>query len=162
MKQAGHEWFKTLEKILTIIGLHQCIGGEGTYTNADRTIILGTHVDELVGIAPDEATLDVIQREAEEHIELEIRRRPAKLLGMELLWNEDGTEAIMTQQALIESMTTKHLLGELHPKHSLPLNPNLYQEGEEWLTVPKQYQSITGGLLFIAKTGHLIHVNLPG
>jgi len=42
----------------------------------------------------------------------------------------------MPQQALIESMTNKYLLREVPPKHSLPLNPNLYQEG--------------GGLLFIA------------
>jgi len=64
LKQSGCEWFKTLEKIPAIIGLRQYVGDEGTYTNTDRTIILGTHVDDLVGIEPNEATLDVVQHEA--------------------------------------------------------------------------------------------------
>jgi len=40
LKQAGHECFKTLEQILALAGLHQCIEDEGTYTNAERSIIL--------------------------------------------------------------------------------------------------------------------------
>jgi len=61
LKQAGHEWFKTLEQILATARLHQHIGDKGTYTN------LGTHVGDIVGIAPNEA---------ERYIELEKRGRP--------------------------------------------------------------------------------------
>jgi len=163
LKQAGHEWYKTLQKILAIIGLHQCTGDEGTYINKEKNIIIGTHVDDLVGIAPNNDILDTVQHKAEQHIELEIRGRPTKLLGMEVLWNEDGTEAIMTQQTLIESMATKYLSEQITRKNSLPLNPDLYQEGEELLKDPKEYQSITGGLLFIARMTRpdiSFHVNL--
>jgi hypothetical protein len=165
LKQVGHEWYKTLQKILAIIGLHQYTGDEGTYTNKEKNIIIGTHVDDLVGIAPNDDILDTVQHKAEQHIELEIRGWPTKLLEMEVLWNEDGTEAIIIQHALIESMATKYLSEQITRKNSLPLNPDLYQEGAELLKDPKEYQSITGGLLFIARMTRpdiSFHVNLLG
>jgi hypothetical protein len=165
LKQAGHEWFKTLEQILAMAGLHQLIGDEGTYTNKDYTLILGTHVDDLVGIAPNEAILNQLEEKAEEHIELEKRGKPANLLGMELQWNAQGTRVIMTQQSLIESMAAKYLSNISSTKHSLPLNPALYAASEVDFKEPTLYQAIIGGLLYISRMTRpeiAIHVNLLG
>jgi len=84
LKQAGHEWFKTLEKILALAGLNQCIGDKGTYVNEEGSVIIGTHVDDLLSIAPNEKLLNDVEHKMEEHIELEKRGNPEKLLGMEL------------------------------------------------------------------------------
>ena len=87
-KQAGHEWFKTLCGILDTIGMHQCIGDEGTYTNittkpaSASQVIIGTHVDDLIGIAPTEQDLDNAENAAEKRVELDKRGRPTNMLGM--------------------------------------------------------------------------------
>jgi len=67
LKQASHEWFKTLGEILGTLGMHQGIGDDGMYINIteqpkESPMIIGTHVDNLVGIAPTE-------KDAEEAIE---------------------------------------------------------------------------------------------
>ena len=166
LEQAGHELFKTLEHILSLGGLRQCIGDEGTYVNRGGSLIIGTHVDDLVGIAPTEALLDQIEQEAEKAVELEKRGKPIKLLGIELTWSEEGSQVTMTQQALIDSMVTTHLQGNIYPRTSLPLNPSLYEEGtDDKLPDAKPYQALVGGLLYIARMTRpeiSIQVNLLG
>jgi len=165
LKQAGHEWFKTLEKILALAGLNQCVGDEGTYVNKEGSVIIGTHVNDLLSIAPNEKLLNDVEHKAEEHIELEKRGNPEKLLGMELQWNKEGTQVIMTQKALIESMTKAHLPNNPQPKKSLPSDRAMFIEEGEKLANPKPYQSLIGGLLYITRMTRLeisFHVNLLG
>jgi len=38
--------------------MQQCIGDEGTYVNTKEQVIVRTHVDDLLGIAPTKAPLD--------------------------------------------------------------------------------------------------------
>jgi len=76
LKQAGHEWFKTLSQILSTFGMHQCISDEGTYTNitiqpTKAPIIISTHVDDLIGIAPTEKDLDNAEKAIEQRVELD-------------------------------------------------------------------------------------------
>jgi len=65
LKQAGYEWFEMLGDIMKTCGMQQCIGDEGTYVNAKELVIVGTHVDDLLGIAPTEAQLDQAERSVE-------------------------------------------------------------------------------------------------
>jgi len=164
LKQAGHEWFKTLERIMATFGMSQCIGDEGTYTSKDHNLVIGTHVDDLLGIAPTEADLDVAEKGAEKHVELDKRGKPSKMLGMELKWNKDSV--VLTQTALIESMTKQFLTdGAPGKTHSLPLEPRCYMKDIEVSEKPERYQSIVGGLLFIARMTRpeiSINVNLLG
>ena len=102
LKRAGHEWFKTLYKILSTLNSHQCIGNEGTYTNSDGTVIIGTHVDDLLGFAPTEEDLNHIEKAIDKEVELDQRGSPSKMLAMELQWQQK--EIILTQTALIEYM----------------------------------------------------------
>jgi len=78
LKQAGHEWFKTLERIMATFGMSQCIGDEGTYTSKDHNLVIGTHVDDLLEIAPTEADLDVAEKGAEKHVELDYNGGPMR------------------------------------------------------------------------------------
>lgn len=99
-------------------------------------------------IAPNETTLNEFKEKAEEKIEFEKHGRPEKL---ELKWNNISSEVIMTQKALIETMATKYLEGELQYKNSLPINPELYEESNDDSGDTKKYQALTGGLLYIPR-----------
>jgi len=65
-------------------GMHQCIGDEGTYSNKTHNMIAGTHVDDLIGIAPTEEDPDQAEKSVEKTVELDKRGKPSKMLGMEL------------------------------------------------------------------------------
>jgi len=84
LKRTGHEWYKMLQKILKIAGLKRCISDEGTYVG--NNIIIGTHVDDLVGIAPTNEDLDLVEASCEKSIELDKKGKLKRLLGMELSW----------------------------------------------------------------------------
>ena len=93
--------------------------------NGDQ--IIGTHVDDLIGIAPEESNLDRIEQSIEKTVELEKSGRPPKVLGIELAWNKNNTEVVLIQRALIESIYQKHGKGGI--KSSLPL--------DEWYYIPR-------------------------
>ena len=163
IKQAGHEWYKTLERILQIAALKQCIADEGTYTDGNATI--GTHLDDLIGIAPP-GQLEKIASSIEQSVELDNKGRPGKMLGMELTWNKKGTEVILTHTLLIENMMKSHFKKPVHGKGcSLPLDEKLFLEGDHKGVDQKHFQSIVGGLLFVAPMTRpeiSIQVNLLG
>jgi len=162
LKQAGHEWFKRLCEILETTGLRRCIGDKGTYRS--KNLILGTHVDDLLGIAPLEKDLDDLEGGLEKYVELDKRGKPSNMLGMELHWSKE--EVVLTQTRLIESMISQHLNGNFGGKHSLPINPDAYRRAEQTESEkPGNYQSLIGGLLFLARMTRLeisVHVNLLG
>ena len=103
LKQAGHEWFIMLRDIMGTFGMYQCTSDEGTYVSTTNQMIIGTHVDDLIGIAPTEAHLDRVERSVEGQVELDKRGKPSKMLGIELTWRK--RQIILTQTGLIESMT---------------------------------------------------------
>ena len=162
LKQAGHEWYQTLKEILWSAGLEQYLGDKGTYVSTSGDQIIGTHVDDLIGIAPEESTLDWIEQSIKKTVELEKSGRPTKALGIELLWN--NTEVILTQCALIESIHQRY--GRSGIKSSLPLDERFYASRTDEEQAPqKEYQSLIGGQLFIARMTRSeisIHVNLLG
>jgi len=104
--QSGHKWYKTLQKILEIAGLKQCIRDERAYTSTNGKTIIGTHVDDLIGIAPQGKDLDEVEASCEKSVELEKRGIPRKILGMEAAWNQERSEVILTQKSLIETIST--------------------------------------------------------
>jgi len=73
-----------LYDIMKACGMQQCIGDEGTYVSTKEQVIVGTHVDDLLRIAPTEAQLDQAERSVEGRVELDKRGKPSKMLGMEL------------------------------------------------------------------------------
>jgi len=83
--------------------MYQCTSDEGTYVSTTNQMIIGTHVDDLIGIAPTEAHLDRVERSVEGQVELDKRGKPSKMLGIELTWRK--RQIILTQTGLIESMT---------------------------------------------------------
>ena len=119
-------------------------------------MIIGTHVDDLMGIAYM-GQLDRIEQSIEITVELTKRGRPQEMLGIELTWSQ---ECIMeTQQNGIETMTHMHdseeikedcKLSTLGKGSSLPLDEKSFQEGDLEGVNQKTLQSIVGGLLFIA------------
>ena len=163
LKQAGHEWFKTLQQIMWANGLEPCIGDEGTYVG--QSIIVGTHVDDLLAIGDRAETLNKLENGIEESVELEKRARPERMLGMELKWKENSV--ILTQTHLIESTYQLYLTQfPQYKKHSLPTNGEPF-ECTSSPDVPRcdqtKYQALVGSLLFIARMTRpeiAIHVNL--
>jgi len=112
--------------------------------------IIGTHVDDLIGITSEENTLDWIEQSIEKTVKWEKSGRPTRALGIELSWNKDNTEVILTQYALIESIHQRHR--KSGTKSSLPLDERYYapRTDDEEQALQKEYQSLIRGLLFIA------------
>jgi len=129
-------------------GMYQCTGDEGTSVSITNQTIIGTHVDDLIGIAPTEAHLDHTKRSVEGQVELDKRGKPSKMLGIELTWGK--RQVILTQTGLIESMTRQFLTTPVGKRNSLLLDPHSYASDELHEEVAK-YQSTVGGLLFIAR-----------
>jgi len=127
-------------------------------------VILGTHVDDLLGIAPTEKDLDALETGMENHVELDKQGRPSNMLGMELHWAEG--QVVLTQTRLIESMADQHLNRNHGGRHSLPSDLKAYLQDENTKKdPPPNYQSLIGGLLFIARMTRpeiSVHVNLLG
>ena len=57
--------FKTLCEIMGTFGCYQCIEGEGAPSQQMEWIIVRTHVDDLIGIAPTEEYLDNVEKSVE-------------------------------------------------------------------------------------------------
>ena len=173
LKQAGHEWYKTMKNIMVQVGLRQLIGDPGCFHNQETRLIISTHVDDMMAIAPSENQLNDIEKAIEHHVELDKLGIPTKLLGMELTWTKDkkGKEIKLTQKTSIENLEKEHDLTVPNvPTRSLPLNPTLFEppKGPEEELTPdqlKKYQSLVGSLLYINRCTRpeiSIQVNLLG
>jgi len=126
-------------------------------------LIIGAHVDDLLGIAPTESDLDQAEKSAQNHIKLEKRGKPLRMLGIELTWKKD--EVILIQQALVESMSKKFLQNPT--KRSLLLDVLNYEAKtlDDPPTDQKQYKLLIGELLFIRRMTRSeisLHINLLG
>ena len=175
LKQAGHLWYDMLTHIMSKAGFCRCVGDEGVFipnnsanggVSIQSKAIIGTWVDDLVGIAPDNTDLNLVEEEIEKYVELEHRGQPSKLLGMECHWDVDGRELMLTQTTLIENVAAAH--GVNGVKHLLPTDRILFELDETRLCNPqesKEFQRLVGGLLYIARTTRpdtAIQVNLLG
>ena len=154
LKQAGHEWYKTMKGIMAQVGLQQSIGDPGCFYNHETGLIISTHVDDMMVVAPTEQQLNNIEIAIEHHIELDTLGIPEKLLGMELTWTKlkKGKEVKLTQKTSIGNLGKEFGITTITPKKSLPLNPKDYELEENNLLNPEQqkrYQSLVGSLLYI-------------
>ena len=161
LKQAGHEWYNWMRTIMTITaGLTQCIGDPRCFKGPG--IIISTHVDDMAGYGTP-AALAAFEKAVETEVELEKLGQPTKLLGMELMWNKDGSVKL-TQRDSIEKLIKEHNISI--PRHSLPSNLETFEYCEsELLPDATRYQSLVGSLLYINRMTRpdiSIHVNLLG
>ena len=168
LKQSGHEWYKTMKKIISKVGLQQSIGDPGCFDNHTTGLIISTHVDDMMAVAPNNKLLDNIEATIEHHVELDKMGIPKKLLGMELTWGKGSVK--LTQINSIENLAKEHsLLVSNVPTKSLPLTMTLFETpkegGELTPEHQKRYQSIIGSLLYINRCTRpeiSIQVNLLG
>ena len=164
LKQAGHEWYKTLKRIMAQVGLQQSIGDPGCFHK--NWLIISTHVDDMMAIAPKETQLDDIEIAIGHHVELDKLGIPKKLLGMELTWEKHFVK--LTQTNAIEKLAKEHDLRASNvPTRSLPLTTTLFELSDLELTPEQQknYQSLVGSLLYINRCTRpeiSIQVNLLG
>jgi hypothetical protein len=163
LKQAGHEWYEKLRKLLRRSNFTQCLGDEGTF-HQNGNQILGTHVDDFLAIGP-KGLLTLTKQAIEQHVDLEDKGRPRKMLGMEMKWNDDGTEVTLTQQGLIDTLCQRHEISGA--RCSLPVNPLLFEkaEADEECCNQTTYQQLIGGLLFVTRSTRpdiAIQVNILG
>jgi hypothetical protein len=103
LKQSSHEWYRKLGEILDSpeCGLTQCVGDEGTYHGYNG--LLGSHADDLLGVGT-QGRLDEIEQIIEKQVELDKCGKPEKMLGIELTWNDNSDEVLLTQKGLIETL----------------------------------------------------------
>ena len=69
---------------MTHVGLQQSVGDLGCFYNHTTGLIISTHVDDMMSVAPTEQHLNDIEIAIEHHVELDKLGIPKKLLGMEL------------------------------------------------------------------------------
>ena len=155
-----------MKNIMTQIGLQQSIGDPGCFHKDG--LIISTHVDDMMAVAPTEQHLNDIEIAMEHHVELDKLGIPKKLLGMELTWDKRSVK--LTQKTSIGNLEREHDLPVSNvPTRSLPLNLILFnppKEGEELAPDQLQkYQSLVGSLLYINRCTRpeiSIQVNLLG
>ena len=111
-------------------GYVRYIGDEGLFKTSTIATgsIIGTWVDDLIGIGPDIRNFDTItQAFASARVELEYRGQPTKALGMEITSNARGI--MLTQQVLIENLATTHGISGV--RHSMPCEAIAYKKHDE-------------------------------
>ena len=169
-KQAGHEWYKTMKSIMNQVKLRQSIGDPGCLYNHETRLIISTHVDDMMAMAPIEQHLNEIDIDIEHHVELDKLWIPKKLLGMELTWDKYKSVKL-TQKTSIGNLEKEHGLPASNvPTKSLPLTMTLFDppKGPDEELAPDQlklYQSLVGSLLYINRCTRpeiSIQVNLLG
>jgi hypothetical protein len=104
--------------------------------------------------------LDKIEASIKKYVELEIRGKPKKVLGMEVNWVSEH-EIVLTQTGLMENLARAHGISDV--KHSLPIEPTYYEPECTSPPNPKKFQAIIRSLLYLASTIRpeiSIHVNL--
>jgi len=69
--------------IMKACGMQQCIGDKGTYVSAKEQVIVGSHVDDLLGNAATDAQLEQAERSVEGRVELDKRGKPSKMMALE-------------------------------------------------------------------------------
>ena len=167
--------------------MSQCIGDEGAYTNKDHNLIIRTHVDDLLGIAPTEADLDIAEKGAEQQGHMGKCALCRMLHGRYHGRWKTRTISIDSRGATLQGQMGKCALcrmlhGRYHGRwktRTISIVGGLLYRGtwENALSAecymgdimvggkPEQYQSIVGGLPFIARMTRpeiSIHVNLLG
>ena len=75
-----------MKKIMTQAGLQQSIGDPGCFHK--NGLIISTHVDDMMAVAPTENQLNNIEKAIEHHVELDKLGIPQKLFRMELTWTK--------------------------------------------------------------------------
>lgn len=132
-------------------GYIRCVSDEGLFKNnatMATSPIIGTWVDDLIGIGPDiQGFSTITQAFASAGVELEYRGQPTKALGMEITRSAEGI--MLTQQVLIENLATTH--GICGVRHSIPCEATVYERHDE-KTNQKEFQRIVGGLLYISRS----------
>ncbi|KAI5781316.1 hypothetical protein DFH27DRAFT_529309 [Peziza echinospora] len=81
-----------LAQILSQAKLHPSFGDEVVFYGKQQ--IVGSLVDNLVAIAPNDDILDKTGHELGKTVTLEKQGRPTKLLGMEVHWDELGSRLV--------------------------------------------------------------------
>jgi hypothetical protein len=108
--------------------------------------------------------LDEIEQIIEKQVELDKRGKPEKMLGIELTWNDNSDEVLLTQKGLIETLAKQY--GIVGVRTSMPSAPHYFATESESQPADKiRYQQIAGGLLFVARMTRpeaTIQVNLVG
>ena len=102
------------------------------HKNSRKDSIVGTHVDNMLAVGPP-AALNETEVRIEKTVELDKRGRLRKMLGIEMSWNKEGSEVILTQTSLIESLAQQHLTKTSGDRTtpgkgcSMPQDPTLYE-----------------------------------
>jgi hypothetical protein len=92
LKQAGHEWYKNLRKVLTDYNLVQCVRDEGSFFGQES--LVGTHVDDFFAVGTPK-NLNYIEQAIQRYVELDKRGRPPKMLGIEMTWKKNGSGVLL-------------------------------------------------------------------
>jgi len=146
LKESGRLWFETLTTTLKLFSLKQSTYDPCIFYNTDRNIFLGTYVDDLIILAPDEYAKQI---EKILNDKFETRVSEFDYLGISILQNKDGFQISHKRYAL--TLLERFGMTDCNPKPT-PLPPNcMLTAASESDRIDYPMMEAAGSLLWLAR-----------
>ena len=150
LKQAPRAWQQYLGEILVKIGFSN-LGDVDPSLYFRGSIIIGSHVDDLLVIGPSKADIIALRKELEKHLLVQDLGEVHYYLGIEIIRDPKGIT--LTQQGFITKVLNRFKLDDL-VEYSTPLPQGCIlesaKEGEKAsLEDTRLYQQQIGSLMYL-------------
>ena len=150
LKQAPRAWQQYLGEILVKLGFKN-LGDIDPSLYLRDSIIIGSHVDDLLVLGPNKDSIISLRKELEKHLLVQDLGEVHYYLGIEIIRNPK--EIILTQQGFITKVLNRFKLNDL-VEYSTPLPQGIIlsspREGEKAsLDDTRLYQQQIGSLMYL-------------
>jgi hypothetical protein len=153
LKAAGRNWYHVLKTYLESQGLHTTSADACLYVNAQRTLFIGTWVDDLC-IVGDQAAINTLMQGLRQRFGddgVKDLGRPNDFLGMQLTWSNDSVK--LSQPRLIERMLRRFDRTPAYRSSPMPEDCRLTSvDHADTKPDHTEYRSLVGSLNYVANT----------
>ncbi|HEY0651630.1 MAG TPA: reverse transcriptase domain-containing protein, partial [Chryseosolibacter sp.] len=151
LKESGRLWFETLKESLKLFNLEQNKFDPCVFYNTKHDVYLGTYVDDLIILAPEDTTNKIEQMLNEK---FETQRSEFDYLGVSITSSDEGFKLShfkLSHERYAKEMLERFGMENCNPKSiPLPVNCELVPAGEgEQVDYPMKEAS--GCLLWLAR-----------
>ena len=131
LKQAGHQWHKKLDSVMTGMGfsLIQCGNSIWIYRKDDIRIIIPVYVDDMTVACKSQKQYEWVRDELRKHFKLRDLGPTSFLLGVEVTRNREKRQLCLTQRQYIVDVLERFGLGNIGTV-TTPIAPGLHLSKE--------------------------------
>nr|AAZ28936.1 polyprotein [Phanerochaete chrysosporium RP-78] len=160
LKQAGRRWALFLREIIADIGLTRSEQDHAVFYRhlpGNHVAIISSHVDDLTLIAPDQKTIEDIDRRIRARVEATPLQPLNWLLGIEIKRDRAKRTVSFSQRAYIDQIISRYGFEDIKPL-AAPMDPHLVLSKEDCPSTAaevaemrhKPYRQALGALMYAA------------